>query len=94
MVRENETRQIKMRAHTVQMEDRARVTITDVMDVESFNEAEVSLSTGSGGMSVSGEGLHISRLNLDEGHLVIEGLISAIEYEQQSGGGLFSRLFR
>ncbi len=97
MQRDNDTRPTRSRAHALSIEDRSRILITDVEDVESFNETEVLLMTGVGGLSITGEGLHISRLNLDEGQLVVEGLISGVEYEQNretAEGGFFSRIFR
>ncbi len=96
MSRELEPKPARMRAHSIQIDNRERVSITGVNDVESFNEQEVILSTEQGDLVVTGEGLHISRLNLDEGQLVVGGLVSGIEYEMQqsSKGGLFSRVFR
>ena len=95
MARENELKPARMKLHSVQIEDRARVSITDVSDVESFNETEVILMTSEGGLSVSGEDLHISRLNLDEGQLIIEGTIFSVEYAGETHkGGLFSKMFR
>ena len=96
MNRELETKPARMRAHSIQIDNRERVSITGVSDVESFNEQEVILSTEQGDLIITGEGLHISRLNLDEGQLVVGGLVSGVEYEMQPSGrgGLFSRVFR
>ena len=44
-----------------------------VADVEAFNEEEVVLLTDMGVIVLSGEGLHIVKLNLDEGVLAVEG---------------------
>ncbi len=96
MNRELEQRPARMRAHSIQIDNRERISITGVSDVESFNEQEVVLSTEQGPLILTGEGLHITRLNLDEGQLVVGGTIGGVEYEaQQTGrGGLFSRVFR
>ena len=91
----NDIKQVKMRIHSVHMDNRERASISGVNEVESFNEGEVVLETEQGLMIISGENLHISRLNLEEGQLIVEGLIGGIEYEQSnSRGGLFSRMFR
>lgn len=96
MAREAEIKPSRMHTHTIQIDNRERVSLTGVTDVESFNEREVSVVAEAGSLLISGEGLHISRLNLDEGQLIVEGLISAIEYgnaESERKGGLF-KFFR
>ena len=41
-------------------------------------------------------GYNITKLNLDDGHVVLEGELSAMFYEEprQERGSLFSRMFR
>ncbi len=82
--------------HTITIDNRDRVLITGVSDVGSFNEAEAILTTDSGELAISGEDLHMPKLNLDDGQLVIEGRIFALEYldQQPQKGGFFSRVFR
>ena len=77
------------------IEERERVIISGVEDVDSFNESEILLLTVVGSITVVGSDLHISKLNLEDGQLVVEGYIVAVEYadpEQQKRGGLFSRM--
>ncbi len=83
--------------HSVQMDDRKRAVLTGVTDVASFNEQEVVVLTQEGDVSLVGDGLHISHLNLEEGKLTVEGKIAGIEYgdaPSQKRGGILSRLFR
>ena len=68
------------RPHRISLEDRKRLTVTSVEDIDSFNENEVIFLTGVGMMTVLGDDLHISRLNLDDGTLIIEGMIAALDY--------------
>lgn len=86
----------RVRAHSVHIDGRALISITAVRDVESFNEAEVELITDSGGLRIEGSGLHITRLSLDDGQVVVEGEIAALEYSdtEEQRGSLFSRMFR
>ena len=87
----------RLRGHTVQLDNRERAIITGVDDVDNFNEAEVNLVTEAGYITVTGSDLHISRLSLEEGQLVVEGVISGVAYtemEGSRGGGFFGRLFR
>lgn len=68
MLREKEElKTLRQRAHMVSLENRERASFTGVTDVESFNEDEVVMLTDQGVLLLSGEELHISRLNLEDG---------------------------
>ena len=82
-------------SHTLTLSGRSTATVTGVEDVDCFNEQIVILRTPLGALTISGEGLNISQLNLGDGRLIVEGEIAAIEYSQRKkqGGGLLGRLF-
>ncbi len=84
--------------HKVVIDSREKIIITAVEDVDSFNEVEVILLTNHGFITVTGEDLHISKLNLEEGQLVVAGKIQSIDYadheEQRAKRGVFSKMFR
>lgn len=85
------------REHKVTIENRERLTVGAVEDVESFDEEKVVILTDMGTMTVSGSDFRINRLNVDDGQLVIEGSIDDIQYSDtaaQESGGFFSRLFK
>ena len=81
--------------HTLTLSGRATATVTGVEDVDCFNEQIVILRTPLGLLTLSGESLNISQLNLEEGRLIVEGEITAIEYTQRKkqSGGFFGKLF-
>lgn len=95
MTREPETR-MPLRKHHISLDNRERASITGVQRVDSFNEQEIVFLTDAGVVVIYGQKLHMSKLNLDDGQLVVEGLIFGIEYAdaEESKGGLFSRLFK
>ena len=80
--------------HQVVLEERERLLISGVEEVERFDESAILLSTSQGGLEVQGEGLHIEKLSLDGGDLLVEGLVYGLIYteERRSKGGLLSRL--
>lgn len=80
--------------HRIVLEDRERLMVSGVDEVESFDESSIILSTVRGGLEVQGEGLHIEKLSLDGGDLLVEGLIFGLIYteERRTKGGLFGRL--
>ena len=82
--------------HSVFLENRSKLALTGVLDVESFDEEEVALSTQQGSLVVSGSGLHVEKLNLDSGDVMIRGVVDTLRYEDSaaSSGGFFSRMFR
>ena len=88
----------EVRAHKVVIEDRGRLMVSAVEDVESFDEEKVVIVTDMGTMTVIGGDFRISKLNVEDGQLVIEGEIDEIQYSDTAhsdkGGGFFTRLFR
>ena len=83
------------REHTVALADRKRLSLTGVEDVDCFNEQIVVLRTPLGTLTVAGAEMNISRLNLEDGHVEIEGEVDALEYSGgKKQGGLLRRLFR
>ena len=84
------------REHAVTLVDRKRLSLTGVEDVDCFNEQLVALRTAQGALTVTGTGLNISRLSLEDGRVELEGEVNALEYSggKRKNGGALSRLFR
>lgn len=82
--------------HNIILEDRSRLSVSGVDDVESFDDTTVSLITTSGALTIHGQGLHVDRLSLDGGELSVEGTINALQYEDnvEKSEGFWSKLFR
>ena len=82
--------------HNVIMEDRHTLTVSGISDVDSFDEQTVIVFTDMGELTVKGEGLHINRLSLEVGEIMIEGNISSLSYSDSKPtqeGGFWSRDF-
>ena len=85
----------RIRSHSIHIDDRRLISVTGVKDVDSFNEQFVQLLTEAGELRIEGAELHITKLNLDEGQVMLEGEISALEYaEGEVRGSLLGRIFR
>lgn len=90
----DEKQKLPAKTHAVTMENRARLSINGVEDVESFDENTIVMSTVQGDLTIRGEGLHIDKISLDVGELTVQGSISELCYEEASpSGGFWSRLF-
>ena len=69
------------------LDRREKATITGVTDVERFDENEVVLSTHGGRLTLTGAGLHVASLQLEEGRLLVDGTIDGVTYD----GGVMKR---
>ena len=78
------------------LENREKLLIQGVEQVESFDETTIVMRTCKGTLVVRGEDLHIEKLSLDGGDLKVEGTVDALTYEDDGGerGGFLARLFR
>ena len=93
-----ERKLIKTKPHNLFIEGREKLTVTGVKDVISFDENTIVLSTEMGGLLLKGTDLHISKLNVEEGNLNIEGYLIACNYTDKTDtkrtGGFFSNIFK
>ena len=83
--------------HTIQMEERERLSVGGVLEVVSFDEEGVVMETGCGMLLIRGSGLHIGRLDLESGDVAVDGNIDYISYSDSSFSekhSILSRLFR
>lgn len=82
------------KAHSLTLENRHRLDLDGVTDVSGFDESIVVLSTAQGALTVRGEGLHISRIDLELGRLELEGHIQLLSYDEpERSGSFWARLF-
>ncbi len=81
--------------HNIILEERSKLSVSGVVDVQNFDEEQVLLETVRGMVLVRGQGLHIERLQLESGELIVQGEIGLIEYDDsvQPRGSLLGRLF-
>lgn len=84
--------------HNVVLENRQKLSISGVYDVDSFDESTIEVYTSAGFLSIRGNELHISKLNIENGEVSVEGEVSSMEYSdgeyKKGAGGFFSKLFR
>ena len=83
--------------HTLILDNRKILTLNGISNVDSFDENSVVAYTDIGELNVKGNNLHIAKLNLDTGEMVLDGEIISMVYSNNhnvSSKGIFSRLFR
>lgn len=72
-----------MENHIISIDNRERITVTEVSDVDSFNEQSILVSLKNGGLLIKGEKLHIQKLDLEEGKVIITGAIGSVAYTEK-----------
>ena len=81
--------------HQLVLDDRRRLSVSGVSDVDSFDDTTVVAHTAQGDLTVKGQNLHISRLNTETGDLTMEGQIDLLEYtDPKPHGSVLRRWFR
>lgn len=84
-------------AHSLIVEERKQLTVSGVTDIEHFDEEEVVVATELGLLSIKGQGLHLNKIDVEDGELSVEGDLDSFSYsdrQNSAGGGFLARLFR
>lgn len=88
----------KMPIQNLILENREKLSVSGVIDVDSFNDENITLETELGTLIVKGQDLHINKLNLDNAELIVEGDIESCMYSDKDlrakGFSFFSNLFK
>lgn len=83
------------KTHSVTLENRKRMLLTGIVEVVSQIDKSVIAKTERNTVTISGSGLRVGKLNLEEGVLIVEGEIDGFKYGEISGGkGFFRRLMK
>ena len=67
------------------LENKEVLNVTGVENVDNFNDEIVVLITNKGRLTIKGEKLNISKLNVDEGKLIVKGVINSLVYSDYEG---------
>ena len=80
--------------HSLSLEGRSKMSISGVEDVSGFDENTVILTTSQGELCIRGDSLHIDRIDLDAGQVLINGLVQELKYDEAAPArSIWSRLF-
>ena len=84
-------------SHSLILEDRSRLELTGITDVDRFDEQEIILYTQQGELCIRGRGMHVSEMSVEKGKLSVEGEITAMLYgdrDRRKKLSLFGRLVK
>ncbi|MBO5522552.1 MAG: sporulation protein YabP [Roseburia sp.] len=87
------------KSHKVLLVNRSSGAFSGVVDVLSFDVAEILLETEMGMLLIKGHDLHVNRLSLEKGEIDIEGRIDSLTYSEVKNAGkqaesFLGRLFK
>ncbi len=83
--------------HNLIMENRAKLSLTGVKDIHSFDDELVLVETEMGILTIKGSDLKMNKLNIENNELIVEGKILALVYsdnEIQKKGNMFGKIFK
>lgn len=82
--------------HNLLLEDRKKVKLTGVTDVDSFDDSAVTAYTVQGELQIAGEDLRVLSFNNAMGELLLEGTFRSFCYLDNAPkkAGFFARLLR
>lgn len=82
--------------HNVTLDERKNLSVTGVTDIGGYDEQTIVAMTQQGELTVRGENLHIIKMSVEMGELVVEGTVNSLQYSElkQQSDGFFARLFK
>ena len=83
--------------HTLRLEERERLQVGCVTDVDCFDERIINLFTSLGELTIKGRNLHINDVSVESGDMTITGDIWLLQYGDKDRHGplsLLGKLFR
>ena len=63
------------------LENRQKLSVSGICDVESFSTDKIMLLTDSGTLTISGSDMRVKKLSAESGEAIIEGEISGCVYK-------------
>ena len=69
----------------ITLENRSRLTLNGVLEIKSFLESSAEFDTCQGILQITGENMHMERLDLDTGEVELKGNVVSLYYPNPDG---------
>ena len=92
----NENENVYLQSN-IYVENREKIRVSGVQDVDNFSEESISVKTQKGDLMIGGEGLKITKLDVESGELLIDGSLHSLFYNDnalQKTTSFFGRLMK
>ncbi len=89
-----------LQTHKIILSNRQAGMVSGVLDVISFDEKVIMLSTQCGKLTIKGDQLHVNQLSLEKGEVDISGKVDTLVYSEDNKTAdgkkesVFGRLFK
>lgn len=86
-----------MENHKVTIENREMTTITDIVEIDSFDEEEIRATLKKGALIIRGMNMNIQKLDLQTGEAIIAGTINSLMYvkvKEKGEKGLLAKIMK
>ncbi len=83
--------------HSIFIKERKGIVIEGVKKLDSFDKQEFLIETTQGYLHILGHELTLGGMDMEKGHLAIDGTIDALQYlkeETKKKEGFFKKLFK
>lgn len=74
------------------LENRSKLCVSAVTDVESFDDKRIVLRVGDSRLTILGSGLKLSQVSVDDGEATVVGLVDSCSYSRAGKGSVWGRL--
>lgn len=74
------------------LENRAKLSISAVSDVESYDDKRIVLRVGESRLIIEGSGLKINSVNVEDGEASITGQVDSCEYTHTARSSFWGKL--
>lgn len=87
------------RNQNLSMENRKKLNISAIEHITSFDAEVIELISALGNITIKGHELDIKKLNLEDGHICIVGVVDSIVYSDktditQKSKGILGKIFK
>lgn len=74
----------EIKKSNISLENRKKLILTGVIEVIEFSDKEITLKTNLGNLDVKGENLKIDKLDVQNGDVIIRGIVSSMIYTNKT----------
>ncbi|WP_294351560.1 sporulation protein YabP [uncultured Clostridium sp.] len=74
----------EIKKSNISLENRKKLILTGVIEVIEFSDKEITLKTNLGNLNVKGENLKIDKLDVQNGDVIIRGVVSSMIYTNKT----------
>lgn len=91
-------KKVEDRKSNLTLENRKRLSLNGIIEVVSFNDDQIILNTSLGTLIIKGEGLRMNKLDVQNGDIMITGIINSCVYtnkeSKQDKESIIAKLFK